>query len=306
MRTRPGGGTDHVPVTGPSEPQVRLDAVPRRLRPMAEAVLAHRLGGLLLRVVGEVVRVQLFDRSMTLAAQAFTSVFPILIMFGALSGAAVRRWINDRLNLPAQSERLLQDALGGSHNNAFGIVGALIVVVSATGLARALARAYRIIWLVPARKAGPAATGLQILSVLLLALFAVAIRLIGDLTDMFPEPRLAGAAVTLLADLVVAVCLPMMLLGPAVARWRLLVAGAIFGAAMIPVRAAGDVYLPRALASSAEKYGTIGLAFTYIGWLYVLSFCLLLAAIVGSVLTAARTPLASPEPADPDPSDRRT
>src|SRR3954447_14112559 len=88
MRTRPGGGTDHVPVTGPSEPQVRLDAVPRRLRPMAEAVLAHRLGGLLLRVVGEVVRVQLFDRSMTLAAQAFTSVFPILIMFGALSGAA--------------------------------------------------------------------------------------------------------------------------------------------------------------------------------------------------------------------------
>jgi membrane protein len=306
MRTRPGGGTDHVPVTGPSEPQVRLDAVPRRLRPLAEAVLAHRLGGLLLRVAGEVVRVQIFDRSMTLAAQAFTSVFPILIMLGALSGASVRGWINDRLNLPAQSQRLLQEALGGSHNNAFGIVGALIVVVSATGLARALARAYRIIWQVPARKAGPAATGLQILSVLLLALFAVAIRLVGDLTDKFPEPHLAGAAVTLLADLVVAVCLPLMLLGPVVARWRLLVAGTIFGAAMILVRAAGDVYLPRALASSSDKYGTIGLAFTYIGWLYVLSFCLLLAAIVGSVLTAVRTPLASPEPADPDPPDRRT
>lgn len=306
MRTRPGGGTDHVPVTGPSEPQVRLDAVPRRLRPFAEAVLAHRLGSLLLRVVGELARVQIFDRAMTLAAQAFTSIFPILIMLGALSGKEVRGWINDRLNLPSQSERLLQDALGGSHNNAFGVVGALIVVVSATGLARALARAYRIIWMVPARKAGPAATGLQILSVLLLALFAVAIRLLGDLTDKFPEPRLAGAAVTLLADLIVAVCLPMMLLGPVVARWRLLVAGAIFGAAMIPVRAAGDVYLPRALASSSDKYGTIGLAFTYIGWLYVLSFALLLTAIVGSVLTSARTPLASPEPADPDPSDRRT
>ena len=98
MRTRPGGGTDHVPVTGPSEPQVRLDseprvrldAVPRRLRPLAEAVLAHRLGGLLLRVAGELVRVQIFDRAMTLAAQAFTSIFPILIMLGALSGASVQ------------------------------------------------------------------------------------------------------------------------------------------------------------------------------------------------------------------------
>ncbi|WP_312034056.1 YhjD/YihY/BrkB family envelope integrity protein [Actinoplanes sp. TBRC 11911] len=294
-------------MTSPSEPQVRLDAVPRRLRPLAEAVLAHRLGALLLRVTGELIRVQIFDRAMTLAAQAFTSIFPILIMLSALSGVAVRKWVNDRLNLPAQSERLLQEALGGSNSNAFGIVGALIVVVSATGLARALTRAYRVIWMVPARKAGPAATGLQVLSVLILALFVVAIRLLADLTDKFPEPRLAGAAVTLVADLAVAVALPLMLLGPlVVARWRLLVAGAIFGGMMIAVRAAGDVYLPRAMVSSSEKYGTIGLAFTYIGWLYVLSFALLLAAIVGSVVTAPRTPPASPGPADPDPTDPRT
>lgn len=287
-------------MTRPPGPEVPLDAVPRRLRPLAEAVLAHRLGSPLLRIGGELIRVQIFDRAMTLAAQAFTSVFPLLIMLAALSGAAVRAWINDRLNLPTQSERLLQDALDGRNSSTFGILGSVIVVLSATGLARALVRAYRVIWMVPARRAGAVATGLQIVAVVFLALFVVAIRLLGDLVERLPEPYLASAAVTLLADVAVAFGLPVMLLGPMVARWRLLVAGAIFGAIMIPVRAAGAVYLPRALASSSERYGTIGLAFTYIGWLYVLSFCLLLSAIAGSVLTAVRTSLPSPAPADPD------
>jgi membrane protein len=38
------------------------------------------------------------------------------------------------------------------------------------------------------------------------------------------------------------------------------------------------------LQSSADRYGTIGVAFTYIGWLYVLAFCLLMTAILGQVV----------------------
>jgi len=53
---------------------------------------------------------------------------------------------------------------------------------------------------------------------------------------------------------------------------------------MLAVRPVGSIYLPLALQSSAERYGTIGVAFTYIGWLYVVAFCLLLAATAGHVV----------------------
>ena len=87
-----------------------------------------------------------------------------------------------------------------------------------------------------------------------------------------------------LLDCGVAVLVPWLLLGGTVPARLLAVGGVIFGLVMLAVRRIGSVYLPRALASSADRYGTIGVAFTYIGWLYVIAFCLLLTAIVGHVV----------------------
>jgi membrane protein len=267
-----------------------LAALPGRLRPRAELVLGRRAGTVLLHTAGELARVQIFDRSMTLAAQAFTSVFPLLIMVGTLLGERARDDLDDLLRLPDPSARLLDDALGGAGSNAFGVAGSLIVILSATGLARALVRAYRVVWRVPGRRAGAAATGWQIGSVLLLAGFLVGIRLLGGLAGMLPAPRVGTVVVTALADVALAALLPRILLGPVVPWRRLLLVGVLFAAVMVGVRAGGSVYLPMALRSSADRYGTIGLAFTYIGWLYVLSFCLLLCAVLGGVLHAALDP----------------
>jgi membrane protein len=44
--------------------------------------------------------------------------------------------------------------------------------------------------------------------------------------------------------------------------------------------------MPRALDVSAERYGSIGVAFTYLAWLYVLSFCFLAASVIGQVVTS--------------------
>ncbi|RAK36783.1 membrane protein [Actinoplanes lutulentus] len=266
-----------------------LAAVPRRLRPQAALILGNRAGDLLLRTAGELFRVQIFDRSMTLAAQAFTSIFPLLIMLGALAGHRARDELDEVLQVPDSSARLIDEALSGSRSNAFGVVGSLIVIVSATGLARALTRSYRAIWSESGRRAGPAATAWQIGTILLLVLFMVGARTLAWVSGLLPAPHVTGAVLTLVADFALAVLLPRILLGPGLPRARLLVSGLIFGAAMIGVRSVGTVYLPRALQASADRYGTIGLAFTYIGWLYVLSFCLLLCAVAGSVLTGHRT-----------------
>jgi membrane protein len=60
---------------------------------------------------------------------------------------------------------------------------------------------------------------------------------------------------------------------------------------MLAVRAVGSVYLPRALHASAGRYGTIGVAFTYIGWLYVVAFCRLLTVVFGHVRAYDEGPL---------------
>jgi membrane protein len=260
-----------------------LAAVPERWRPQAARVLGSRIGRWGQDAAAEFVRVQVFDRAMTLAAQAFTSVLPLLIMVVALVGPAARKRLTGVLPLPEETRHLLDVALVGSRSGSFGLVGGLIVVLSATSLTRALTRAYAAIWSVRARTAGPAATGRQILSVLALSAFVVGSRLLGTLSAGVPAPGLAAAAGTALADAAIAAALPRMLLGPVVTRAHLLVTGALFGATMVGVRAAGSVYLPRALRHSADRYGTIGLAFTSLGWLYVIAFCLLLTAVIGRV-----------------------
>ncbi|GID30869.1 hypothetical protein Abr02nite_58520 [Paractinoplanes brasiliensis] len=227
---------------------------------------------------------------MTLAAQAFTSIFPLLIMLGALSGSRAREQLSSLLRLPANSTQLVHEALSGSRSGAFGLLGSLIVVLSATGLARALIRAYRATWQVDGRRTGAAATGWQIGTVLLLVLFLIGARLLARLAGLTPAPLVVEPALTLLTDCALAILLPRILLGPSAPRDRLLIGGVLYGFMMLGVRAAGTIYLPRALESSSERYGTIGLAFTYIGWLYVLSFCLLLSAVLAGVLTAGRPP----------------
>jgi membrane protein len=58
----------------------------------------------------------------------------------------------------------------------------------------------------------------------------------------------------------------------------------VFALVMLGVRPAGAAYLPGALETSSQRYGPIGVAFTYLGWLYVVAFCFLAAAVVGRVL----------------------
>ncbi|HET6918468.1 MAG TPA: YhjD/YihY/BrkB family envelope integrity protein, partial [Jiangellaceae bacterium] len=102
--------------------------------------------------------------------------------------------------------------------------------------------------------------------------------------ESLPAADIWGWIVPLTLDTVVAVLLPSILLSGQVPV-RLLLPGAIvFGLIMLAVRPASSVFLPRALDVSADRYGTIGVAFTYIAWLYAISLCFLVAALVGEVI----------------------
>ena len=261
-----------------------LVAVPRRLRPPIAWLARNWMGRLLGRTAAELVRVQIFDRSMTLAAQAFTSIFPVVILLAAVMGRGQSDRLADLAHLPPASRSVLDDALDHGGISAFGVVGSLVVLLSATGLARALARSYGAVWAVRPAPTGPRAAWRWLATVLIIAAFVVSTRVLGWLTAQLPLPHLSSAVLLLLTDCAVGVLVPWLLLGGAVPARSLLPGSALFGLLMLAVRPIGSVYLPIALQSSAERYGTIGVAFTYIGWLYVVAFCLLLTAMVGHVV----------------------
>jgi membrane protein len=256
-----------------------------KLRHTASGLTGSWPGRLLVGTTAGLVRVQIFDRAMTVAAQAFTSIFPILIMVAATFGSGPSEQFAEAADLPPASRNLLEEALSSGRGlGAFGVVGSIIVLVSATSLSRALARAYGAVWDLPRLTTGLSMAWRWLATVLLLATFLVANRMLGWVTDKLPVSDLWSALALALADVAIAVVVPWLLLTGLVPPRMLVPGGILFAVAMLVVRPAGAVYLPRALATSGERYGPIGLAFVYVSWLYVLSFTLLLAALLGQVI----------------------
>ena len=265
--------------------RARVDASLGRL----PAGLQRRLGRLLDRRPGRIVlqaaaglgRVEVFDRSMTIAAQFFTSVLPVLILIATLGSNS--DGFADAIDLPEQSRQILEGAVD-SGGAAFGIVGAIFVLVSATSLSRALARAFAALWGRPRPQTRLSSAWRWVAVVLVCAHSLGLVRAAGEPLDSIPPRELWPRVVSFSWDVAVAAFVPWALLAGAV-RARMLVPGALlFALLMITVRPATQAWLPGALEASADRYGSIGVAFTYLTWLYVAAFCFLATALLGQVL----------------------
>jgi membrane protein len=231
------------------------------------------------------VRIELFDRSMTIAAQFFTSVFPTLIVLAS--------WVRDdsriaeALGFPQETQSILEKTFQPSSGSAtFGIVGTLIVLGSATSLSRALTRAFAAMWGLPRPTIKLTSAWRWVAVVLALALGLITARALTRYLRDAPPPTVWGIVAPLAFDVGMGVFVPWILLSGEIAPRRLVPGAALFGVVMLFLRPASAVWLPHALEVSADRYGSIGVAFTYLAWLYVVSFCFLTAAVVGQVVAS--------------------
>jgi membrane protein len=282
MKERPGMES--------SSPESRLaitDAVlsrlPERLRAAVEWGLSRWPGRILERVTAGSIRMELFDRSMTIAAQLFTSVFPILIAIASLTSGSAKQ-VDDVIEMPPGTQQILDDALQSS-STTFGVVGLFIVLASATSLSRALTRAFAAIWGLPRPRSRLVFAWRWVAVVLALAVSLVAVRRLLQIADGLQPPDLWHVVVSVGCDLSVAVFVPWVLLGGVIRPRNLLCGAVLFGVVMLFVRPASGVFLPRALDESAQRYGAIGVAFTYLAYLYCLSFIFLTCSIFGEAVT---------------------
>ena len=160
----------------------------------------------------------------------------------------------------------------------------MIVLASATSLSRALARAMAGIWRLPRPRSRLNSAWRWLAVLLALAMSALAARALGRFTDAIPPRPVWTVGVTIGIDVLVATFVPWLLLAGQVRVRRLLPGALVYAIFMLVVRPATAEYMPAALEESAQRYGSIGVAFTYVAWLYVWSFAFLGAAIIGRVI----------------------
>lgn len=265
-----------------------LSRLPERLRPLADWVTSRWAGRVVLATVAGFRRLEAFDRAMALGAQLFTSVVPILIMMSVWVGESASERFAEAIEMSSAAEEVLDQALDEPGGTAFGVFGSLFVLVSATSLSRAITRAMATIWWLPRPRTRLSSSWRWVAVVIALAMSVVAARALGRYTDPIPPRNIWPLVVTFLLDIVVTVFVPWLLLAGQVQVRRLVPGALLFALILVPGRLASAIFLPRAVDESADRYGTIGVAFTYLAWLYVVSLLYLATAILGHVLAEDR------------------
>jgi membrane protein len=244
----------------------------------------------LLRALRDLRDLELFDRAMTLAAQAFTSVLPVLIVSGQFRrrlNPDARAYLTENLSLDGRTAELVERSIPPPEEGVTvaQVIGTLLLIIAATSFARALERCFRKIWDAPK-------ASIRFAWRWVAAILAIVIGLV--IVSATRYVLRSAEPVGVLAFIVEAAlwCLLWWLsvwivVNRTVSLRALLPGSVLTGIGLAAATQVGRLYLPPALASSADQFGVLGLAFTYVGWLFVLMSVLLVAATIGRILHLA-------------------
>jgi membrane protein len=205
------------------------------------------------------VAIQFVDRATALAGMAFTALIPLLIVYDAVvpqvDGKDFADDLIDRFDLKGVAAASVRQALAppGDVQSSVSVLGVVLVAISAL-MWLALIPAFLTVDAVGQAIAGPLVTTL--------------------LTVAF------GAVEWTLT--------PFVLLGRRVPWQRLLPTGLITAVAVTILGVASVIWMPRAVAESADRYGVIGIAFALVSWLVATGFVLVGSAAAGAVVAERR------------------
>lgn len=260
------------------------------------AALAHRLhGSLAVAVAVGLGRANITDRAMTLAAQAFTSILPVMIVLTTVPSRgpiehALERISADWLELDPNTP-LTADAGSAS----FGVVGALMTVVSATSFSRALDRMYAEVWEVP--KLGLAGWWRW---PLVIAAFVVGITMEVFLIRSWPYSQVPVIETVLCAVLwaLIWTAVTRLLTAGRIPGRAVLMTGVATGLAVAVFFFATRLGFGVMLANAESRFGTLGVVFSVIGWLFVYAWIAVAAVVVTRTVLSRRAGAAAPDSPD--------
>lgn len=224
---------------------------------------------------------QAVDRGVALGAQAFSALFPLLIVYSAVvpltDAHDFAEQVIERLKLSGAAAQNVREAIAPSSavTSSVTVLGFVLVVVSALSLARALQRLYELSYGLPG--VGIRGTPWHLLWIALIPAYI-------SLRPLFAG--IAGGwwhiAGSLLLSFVAWLLTPYVLLGRRLAWQRLLPSAVLAALGMTALAGFSIVYLPHLISSSAKQFGTIGVAFALLSWLVLAGFVLVGSATGGA------------------------
>ena len=266
------------------EPGRRLADLRRRVEPALHMARAGLPG----QILGRLVEVRFLDRTVILAAQAFSAILPLFIVVATISpqpgGDSPGVFMARRLGLTAEDVSSLQSVVAPppSARASIGIVGVVLSLLTATSFARALQRSHELAWRLP--RTGLRAAWRPLALVIGLAVYVELLFLFGRLVRGVPAGTLVEDLVTFAGGWALWTGSGWILLGGRV-RLRLLAAGGLLTTVgFTALRRLSAIYLPTLVASNQQQYGLLGVAFTLYSWLSACAFIIVVATVVGAVL----------------------
>jgi len=251
-----------------------------RLRTWLERLLVWRVWERMLEI-------EFVDRSVALAAKAFVSFFPLVIVVAAFVPARIRMSIITalaaRLGLRGDAFSLVQSSFASSDDirMATGLLGLVLTIFFATSFTTALRRVYMRAWRRPPHSGVDNYwRGVTWLFAMLLSL-----AVLGGLRGAAGE----GAGVVAWAVVALAVYVGLwwftawwLLLGDV--RMRVLApTGVITGIAMAGYGLSASIWMPEVVASNQEQFGFFGIALALVTWFSGAAICILAGACAGPV-----------------------
>jgi membrane protein len=233
------------------------------------------------------VEVELFDRAVALASQAFVALIPFMVVAAAVLPGKEEKSVADsivkRFELEGDSAEAVQLVFSqpAEVRNTLSLLGVALLIISALSFCRALQRLYERSWRLPTRGMRETPSHLEWL---LLALVYASIS--GALTTTAAEwlGPLGRIAVLLSCSLFLWLWTPYLLIARRMERRKLRATAALTAVGMTGLSVASVVYMPASIASSAATFGSIGIAIAIVSWLIAAGFVLVVGAAFGAVL----------------------
>jgi membrane protein len=228
------------------------------------------------------------QQATVLAAQAFTSLIPLMVVAVAFSPGSsdLADRIVERFGLEGDSANSVHQlfASAGTTESAVTWISIVILVLSALSFTRAIQRVFQ-----RAYDREPELLKDQQRGLVWVLCLGVWVTLLAPLHESLED--LAGIVFAVLVSSVTGFFLwlatPMLLLGER--DWRYLAPGAVVSGVLgALLSVASSIYVPILMDWSAEKYGLIGIAFALQSWLLVAGFMVVIGAVFGATVVRDR------------------
>ncbi len=273
--------------TGPAAAPSRT----ARMRQTAQHYAVQLEDTALGRLWSRLLEMEFVDRSVALAAKAFVSFFPLLIVFSSLMPDAARQEIiaaiGARLGLTGAVFDVVRQAFTtpDATKAATGVLGVIVTIAFAVSFTTALQRVYLRAWRRPPGggviNKGRGAVWL------------------GGVFGMLSFLALARTLTGSIGNWVLGVFFSMglwwwtahiMLRGEV--RWRpLLPTAVVTGLGVWLYTLAAAIWMPANVANNFYQFGTFGIALSFVSWFTGMAFILVVAAAVGPVIIEANDPV---------------